>query len=107
MTKYFREEELRKYLLRPCDVPVGEGRVLFIISQTALENLPTVQAIGIDKLKEIAEGLKSEIRYEELDTGIGIDRLEFAGQELEKNRNQALSDLIKAVEGYCKKEVKE
>ena len=46
------------------------------------------------ELKEKVEGMKKEIRYEELDTRIGIDRLEYDGQEKEHAYNQALSDII-------------
>jgi hypothetical protein len=47
------------------------------------------------ELKEKGEKMKKEIRYEELDTGIGIDRLEYDGQENEKGYNQGIDDFLK------------
>ena len=52
----------------------------------------------LKSLVEEVEGMKKEIRYEELDTGIGIDRLEYDGQEKEHAFNYALQDVIKLLE---------
>ena len=51
----------------------------------------------LKSLVEEVEGMKKEIRYEELDTGIGIDRLEYDGQEKEHAFNYALQDVIKVI----------
>ena len=46
------------------------------------------------EVKKQIEGMKKEIRYEEIDTGIGIDKVEYDGQEKEHSYNKALSDLL-------------
>lgn len=46
---------------------------------------------------EEAKPKDKEIRYEEIDTGIGIDRLEYDGQEKEHSYNKGISDYHSAL----------
>ena len=43
---------------------------------------------------------EKEIRFEDLDTGIGIDHLEYGGQETEKGWNAALSAQKEKIKHY-------
>ena len=66
------------------------------ISETEERFCEAVKYLIEKKITEMLEGLKMkerEVRYEELDTGIGIDRLEYSGQDGEHGYNQAVREL--------------
>jgi hypothetical protein len=54
-------------------------------------------------IRSVIEGVlpeKKQIRYEELDTGVGIDKLEYDGQDREHGFNSCLTEIRRRMEEW-------
>ena len=93
------KEKIKKIILRDTIVSYGK---LINYEQTAISILEEVfipyNNSTLKELQEKIEGMKKEIRFEELDTGIGIDRLEYDGQEEEHGFNEAIDRVLSLID---------